>query len=186
MNRTPLRPAAPRPRSGSAEPLRPVPASARHSPAKGTYLEAIHLAERLHRQFLEVVQAELNRAGIGDVNNVQALILFNIREDELTVGELTNRGYYLGSNVSYNLRKMAEHGYLVQERSPHDRRSVRVRLSDKGLALCRLLDAMFERQLDAVSGMQLGAELKSASNVFRLLERFWISQIGYSRAAPRD
>ncbi len=102
------------------------------------------------------MQTELNRQGIEDLNNVQALILFNIRDDELTVGELTNRGYYLGSNVSYNLRKMAEHGYLVQERSPHDRRSVRVRVSDKGLALCEKIDAMFNRQLDAVDDMQLG------------------------------
>ena len=185
MNRT-ARPSPPRQRSTPSE-VKAVPAGGgRQGSVKDVYLEAIHLAERLHRQFLEVVQAELNREGIADINNVQALILFNIRDDELTVGELTNRGYYLGSNVSYNLRKMAEHGYLTQERSPHDRRSVRVKLSDKGLTLCRKVDAMFERQLDAVSGMQLGSELKSAAKVYRLLERFWIGQIGYSRALPRD
>ncbi len=186
MTRT-LRPSQPRPRAGEADASRPVSGGTRGTDSvKGVYLEAIHLAERLHRQFLDVVQTELNRQGMADINNVQALILFNIRDDELTVGELTNRGYYLGSNVSYNLRKMAEHGYLVQERSPHDRRSVRVRLSDKGLALCRLIDAMFDRQLDAVSGMQLGTELKAAAKVYHLLERFWIGQIGYSRALPRD
>ncbi len=185
MNR-PVRPPTPRPRAAAGEPPRSTPPTPRSGSAKDVYLEAIHLAERLHRQFLDVVQTELNRQGIEDINNVQALILFNIRDDELTVGELTNRGYYLGSNVSYNLRKMSEHGYLVQERSPHDRRSVRVRLSDKGMALCRMVDAMFDRQLDAVTGMQLGADLKSAANVYRLLERFWIGQIGYSRALPRD
>lgn len=152
---------------------------------KEYYLETIRLAERLHRQFLEVVQSELNREGIEDINNVQALILFNMRGEELTVGELTNRGYYLGSNVSYNLRKMAEHGYITQERSPHDRRSVRVRLSDKGLALCQKIDAMFGRQVDAVNAMQLGPQLKDAAEVFRLLERFWIGQVGYSRVLPR-
>ena len=80
---------------------------------KDSYLEAIKLIERLHRQFLEVVKTELDRNGIEDINNVQALILFNIGSDELTVGELTNRGYYLGSNVSYNVRKMVENGYLI-------------------------------------------------------------------------
>ena len=70
------------------------------------YLEAIRLIERLHRQFLEVVKTELDNHGIADINNIQALILFNIGDSELTVGELTNRGYYLGSNVSYNVRKM--------------------------------------------------------------------------------
>ena len=96
------------------------------------YLESIHLIERLHRQFLEVVKGELERQDIQDVNNVQAVILYNIGKDELTVGELTNRGYYLGSNVSYNVRKMVENNYLIQERSAHDRRSVRVRGESSG------------------------------------------------------
>ena len=93
---------------------------------KTDYLQSIHLIERLHRQFLEVVKNELDRHGMQDINNIQAVILYNIGEDELTVGELTNRGYYLGSNVSYNVRKMVENGYLIQERSAHDRRSIRV------------------------------------------------------------
>ena len=80
------------------------------------FLSAISLIERLHRQFLDVVKAELDGQRIRDINNVQALILFNIGQDELTVGELTQRGYYLGSNVSYNVKKMVEHGYLTQER----------------------------------------------------------------------
>src|SRR5258706_4237570 len=141
MNRT-ARPSSPRQRSTPSE-VKAVPAGGgRQGSVKDVYLEAIHLAERLHRQFLEVVQAELNREGIEDINNVQALILFNIRDEELTVGELTNRGYYLGSNVSYHLRKLREHGYIVQERSPHDRRSVRVRLCEHGLTVRRQLDAM--------------------------------------------
>ena len=83
---------------------------------KQTYLELIQLIERLHRQFLEVVKAELDRLGFEDINNVQSLILANIGEEDLTVGELTYRGYYLGSNVSYNVKKLVENGYLMQER----------------------------------------------------------------------
>ncbi len=101
------------------------------------YYESILLIERLHRHFLEVLKTELDRLGIQDINNVQSLILYNIGEDEMTVGELTARGYYLGSNVSYNVKKMVENGYLGQERSPHDRRSVRVRLSEKGWTSAR-------------------------------------------------
>ncbi len=81
------------------------------------YYEIIHLIERLHRQFLDVLKVELERAGIHDINNVQSLVLHNIGDDEMTVGELTIRGYYLGSNVSYNVKKMVENGYLIQERS---------------------------------------------------------------------
>src|SRR6202012_3639301 len=102
---------------------------------KESYLNMIALVERLHRQFLELVRTELDSLGVQDINNVQALILFNIGSAELTVGELTLRGCYLGSNVSYNVKKMVENGYLIQERSPHDRRSIRVRLSEKGLHL---------------------------------------------------
>jgi DNA-binding MarR family transcriptional regulator len=99
---------------------------------KDAYLQIIALIERLHREFLEVVKAELDRRAIRDLNNVQAMILFNIGEEELSVGELTIRGCYLGSNVSYNLKKLTENGYIEQTRSPHDRRSVTVRLSEKG------------------------------------------------------
>src|SRR3546814_8885894 len=90
-----------------------------------------------------------------DLNNVQSLILYNIGTDELTVGELTARGYYLGSNVSYNVKKMVENGYLVQERSLHDRRSVRVRLSDKGLELREKLGSIVERHNDALPEAEL-------------------------------
>src|ERR1041385_2893719 len=99
------------------------------------YLEVISLIERLHRHFLEVVKLELEGLGIHDINNVQGLMLFNIGEAEMTVGELTLRGCYLGSNVSYNLKKLVENGYVEQARSPHDRRSVHVRLTPKGREL---------------------------------------------------
>src|ERR1700748_836077 len=99
------------------------------------YLNVISLIERLHRQFLEVVKLELDGMGIRDINNVQAMVLFNIGDAEMTVGELTLRGCYLGSNVSYNVKNMVEQGYLAQRRSVHDRRSVHVRLTEKAKML---------------------------------------------------
>jgi len=113
---------------------------------KRLYLQSLQLIERLHRRFLDVVKVELDRLRIPDTNNIQALILYNIGNDTMTVGELTTRGYYLGSNVSYNVKKMSENGYLVQERSPHDRRSVQIRLTEKGLELYQKIDALHEAQ----------------------------------------
>ncbi len=155
---------------------------------KEQYLESIHLIERLHRQFLEVVKGELDRLDIQDVNNVQAVILYNIGKDELTVGELTNRGYYLGSNVSYNVRKMVENDYLVQERSTHDRRSVRVRLSNKGLDLHEVLDTMFTAQSERlVRDITSADDLDSANALLRRLERFWIAAMNFPiRAAVQN
>lgn len=145
------------------------------------YYDSILLIERLHRHFLEVLKVELDRLGVQDINNVQSLILYNIGDDELTVGELTARGYYLGSNVSYNVKKMHENGYLAQERSAHDRRSVRVKLSDKGLALRDRIKDLFARQVDALDRNGLTTEeLSRANDTMRKLERFWSSSLDYT------
>jgi DNA-binding MarR family transcriptional regulator len=141
---------------------------------KRAYLEAVGLIERLHRHFLDVVKSELDRMGVRDVNNVQALILYNVGAEEVTVGELTLRGYYLGSNVSYNLKKLIEHDYVSQARSPHDRRSVRVRLTPKGLDLHRRLDAAFQQQAAELERAVMPNErLASAGEALRQLERYW-------------
>jgi DNA-binding MarR family transcriptional regulator len=146
------------------------------------YYEAILLIERVHRHFLEVVKVDLDRQGIQDINNIQSLILYNIAQDEMTVGELTARGYYLGTNVSYNVKKMVEDGYLLQERSPHDRRSVRVKLSDKGLALHKKLSEFFEKQVSALAAANIGEEeLATQNETLHKLERFWTTMINYSR-----
>ena len=141
---------------------------------KSSYIETIALVERLHRQCLEVVKAELDRIGIRDLNNVQALILFNIGDEELTVGELTQRGYYLGSNVSYNVKKMVENGYLIQERSPHDRRSFHVRAADKGLEIYQRLDRLFQGHSERLGALQFTPETQEQANAtLRRLEQFW-------------
>jgi DNA-binding MarR family transcriptional regulator len=139
------------------------------------YYDVIALTERLHRQFLEVVKLELDGLGIHDINNVQGLMLFNIGDAEMTVGELTLRGCYLGSNVSYNVKKMVENGYLAQERSVHDRRSIHVRLTDKGSKLRDRLHQMHQRHVEMLNQTAITDEdLTSATVTLRRLERFWI------------
>ena len=139
------------------------------------YLEAISLVERLHRHFLEVVKLELEGLGIHDINNVQGMMLFNIGDAEMTVGELTLRGCYLGSNVSYNVKKMVENGYLAQHRSPHDRRSIHVKLTEKGIELRDRLTVMHRRHAEMLPPGGLNVEdLQATSATLRRLERFWI------------
>ncbi len=147
---------------------------------KDQYLSVLRLIERLHRQFLEVIKGEVDRMGIRDINNIQALILYNIGEDELTVGELTHRGYYLGSNVSYNVRKMVENGYLIQERSTHDRRSIRVRLSDKGLEVREKVGAIIDEQAEKLKEAGINIEqLEFTGVVLNRIERFLLHIYGY-------
>lgn len=144
------------------------------------YYETLQLIERLHRYFLDVLKVELDRKGYNDINNVQAMILHNIGDDELTVGELTARGYYLGSNVSYNVKKMVENAYLIQERSKHDKRSFRVKLSDKGKELHASITEMFNRHESKLENTDLSNErLNDAVKTMRMLERFWASQANF-------
>ncbi|MCS6879198.1 MAG: MarR family winged helix-turn-helix transcriptional regulator [Geminicoccaceae bacterium] len=147
---------------------------------KEHYIQTTRLIERLHRRFLDVIKAELDRLGIQDINNVQTLILFNINVDQLTVGELTARGYYLGSNVSYNVKKLVENGYLLQERSTHDRRMTRVRLSPKGLELTAKIDQLYARNAAEIEGKVATAEqLKQINQTLVALERYWSSLVSF-------
>ena len=109
-------------------------------PVRPLYLEALTLVERLHRRLLDVIKDEFDRRGRADINSVQALLLYNIGEKELTAGELRTRGYYLGSNVSYNLKKLVEMGFLDHQRSRVDRRSVRIKVTDKGREVCNIVE----------------------------------------------
>jgi DNA-binding MarR family transcriptional regulator len=149
---------------------------------KDKYLQTTRLIERLHRRFLDVIKAELDRVGVEDINNVQTLILFNINEDQLTVGELTARGYYLGSNVSYNVKKLVENGYLIQERSAHDRRMTRVRLSQKALQLTSRIDDLYRRNAEEIGqGIARSEEIDQVNKVLVSIERYWTSLVSYAR-----
>ncbi len=114
------------------------------------YLEALSLVERLHRLLLDVVKDEFERLGMLEINSVQALLLFNIGDNEVTAGELKSRGYYQGSNVSYNLKKLVETGYMHHQRCEIDRRSVRVRLTQKGRKVQEIIEDLFARHAEGL------------------------------------
>lgn len=148
---------------------------------KPLYLETLNRIERLHRQLLDVIKDELERVRIRDVNSVQALLLFNIGDAEMTAGELRSRGHYLGSNVSYNLKKLVDMGYINHSRSEVDRRSVRVRLTEKGRIVHRLCASLFDRHtlsVDKVGGVDADTFV-SLNDSLRRLERYWADQIRF-------
>lgn len=145
------------------------------------YLDTLTLVERLHRLLLDVVKDEFERLGILEINAVQALLLFNIGEAEVTAGELKSRGYYQGSNVSYNLKKLVELGYMHHQRSEIDRRSVRVRLTDKGRRLREVVAKLFATHAEGLMSRGVvdmdGMDLITGS--LRRIERYWAEQIRY-------
>ena len=145
------------------------------------YLEALTLVERLHRRLLDVIKDEFDRRGRSDINSVQALLLYNIGDKELTAGELRTRGYYLGSNVSYNLKKLVEMGFLDHQRSRVDRRSVRIRLTEKGTDVRDIVEQLYQkhvRTVEQVGGIS-GDEFAALNKALHRLERFWTDQILY-------
>ena len=155
--------------------------SAGQAPVQPLYLEALTLVERLHRRLLDVIKDEFDRRGRADINSVQALLLYNIGEKDLTAGELRTRGYYLGSNVSYNLKKLVEMGYLDHQRSRVDRRSVRIKLTDKGREVRDIVDMLYQKHIGTVT--QVGGinsdEFATLNKSLQRLERFWTDQILY-------
>jgi DNA-binding MarR family transcriptional regulator len=139
------------------------------------YLQVISLVERLHRRFLEVVKHELVALGIDNVSSVQAVMLYNIGDAEMTVGELTTRDCYLGSNVSYNVKKMVENGYLAQERSGKDRRVFRVCLTEKGTMLRDRLQTIYQRHAEMLNQFAVTDEdLQGSIVTLDRLDRFWL------------
>lgn len=161
--------------------IRPPQAAPQRKEIKGRYLEALTLIERLHRRLLDVIKDDFERSGEPEVNPVQALLLFNIADSELTAGELKTRGHYQGSNVSYNLKKLVEMGYVNHERSVADKRSVRIRLTDKGQAIRDRVDALYNRQLQSIEevvGLSV-EEFERLNRALTRLERYWTDQILY-------
>jgi DNA-binding MarR family transcriptional regulator len=161
--------------------VEPAERQARFEHIQPHYLEALTLIERLHRRLLDVIKDEFDRRGRADINAVQALLLFNVGDKELTAGELRTRGYYLGSNVSYNLKKLVEMGFLDHQRSRVDRRSVRIKLTEKGREVRNIVGALYEKHVRTVE--QVGGinsdEFSVLNKSLHRLERFWTDQILY-------
>ena len=138
------------------------------------YLELTRLIERLHRRFIDVLKTKLNRLGVQDINGVQALLLTNIGEQKITIRDLVERGYYLGSNVSYNIKKLTALGYLNQEPTPHDKRSVTVSLTEKALAIVSGMRDLQDNNANAFT--RSGENMERVEDIcqgLRSLERTW-------------
>lgn len=146
-----------------------------------SYLEGLTLVERLHRLLLDVIKDEFERVGVQEINAVQALLLFNVGENEVTAGELKSRGYYQGSNVSYNLKKLVDSGYMHHERSQVDRRSVRVRLTQKGRDIRLIVAKLFATHSEGLVGRGVldQAGMDDITQSLRRVERYWTDQIRY-------
>lgn len=153
----------------------------KYTEVRPLYIDSLKMVERLHRRLLDVIKDEFDRRNRSDVNSVQALLLYNISESEVSAGELRTRGYYLGSNVSYNLKKLVDMGYLHHQRSRMDRRAVRIKLTPKGQEIHEIVSELYEkhvRTIEQVGGIRPD-EFEKMNAALSRLERFWEDQIRY-------
>lgn len=161
--------------------LEPALRGARDLAFMTSYLDSLTLVERLHRLLLDVIKDEFERVGVIEINAVQALLLFNVGDNEVTAGELKSRGYYQGSNVSYNLKKLVDLGYMHHQRCEIDRRSVRVKLTTKGREVQAIMKILFRQhgeKMQSVQGLDAATVMETTKTLARL-ERFWTEQIRY-------
>ena len=167
--RSAITPDAPRNATANLDAIRPI------------YIEALTLVERLHRRLLDVIKTELDRRDRSDINAVQALLLYNIGDKELTASELRTRGYYLGSNVCYNIKKLVELGFLHHARSRLDRRAVHISLTPQGREIHDIVAALYEKHavtVEPIGGVSAD-DFRSLNVSLGRLERFWTDQVRF-------
>src|ERR1700746_768256 len=166
---------------GAVKPVEAGEREARFEHIRPLYLEALTLVERLHRRLLDVIKDEFDRRSRADINSVQALLLYNIGEKDLTAGEWRTRGFSRVSTVSYTLKKLVEMGSLDHQRSRIDRRSVRIKLTDKGREVRDIVDTLYQKHVASVA--QVGGiaceEVAALNQSLQGLGRFWTDQILY-------
>jgi DNA-binding MarR family transcriptional regulator len=144
------------------------------------YVELTRLIERLHRRLLDVLRVELGRLGVRDINGVQALLLANIGDREMTIRDLVQQGYYQGPNVSYNIKKLVDLGYLEHDRAQHDKRSVNVRLTAKALDVVGMIRKAEQRLNELWNDNEVDRErTQAACQALRGLERTWSEHLQF-------
>jgi DNA-binding MarR family transcriptional regulator len=143
------------------------------------------LIERMHRRYLDVVRIELARRGFHDISPVQAMMLGTIGGEEISVRDLIERGYYLGSNASYNLKNLVDGGYVIRQASARDRRSARLKLSAKGR---EILDALAALNLQMAESLMKdeGRDMEATHQTMRRLERRWTDAIRSEAPSSED
>jgi DNA-binding MarR family transcriptional regulator len=159
----------------------------RIDPAGVTHIEIVRAIERLHRRSLDLIRTDLTQAGVHDVSPSQVMMLLTIGTRELSVRDLIERGYYLGSNASYSLKRLVETEYVIRTASERDRRSARIRLSEKGQRLCALIMRIDKsyHQLVARNEQEIRG-LAITFSTLKRLEQTWSNALRYRELPLRE
>ncbi|WP_236042555.1 MarR family winged helix-turn-helix transcriptional regulator [Roseibium aggregatum] len=151
----------------------------------GSHFELVRVIERMYRRYLDRLRVDLSRIGADDISPSHAMLLFTIGDDDLSVRDLMDRGHYLGSNASYSLKQLVQSGYVDRSASARDRRSARIRLTDKGKQLCKAITSADEvNQNQIVRSEQDRRALEETISMLRRLEVVWATDIQQHTTRP--
>jgi len=146
-----------------------------------SFVKSLSLLEQAHRRLHDVVKDDLERGGERHLTGVQALLLYEIGEGETPASVLRSRGAFAGTSLSYNVKKLQEGGYLNQSRSEADKRTVRLKLTERGLKVRARVEGLFDRQANALepTASVRPDDLIQLNKTVARLERFWSDQIRF-------
>ncbi len=133
------------------------------------------------KSFLELIEHELKLINEENLSAVQALIILNIGDNDVSLGDLVLKRGYSGSNASYNIKKIANEGYIEQIPSPHDKRSLILRLTNKGTDVFKKLKSAIDKHsqklehvvFDRVNYSRVSKFLREISNYWRNSTNDW-------------
>lgn len=146
-----------------------------------SFLKSLSLLEQAHRRLHDVVKDDLERSGERNLTGVQALLIYEIGEEETPASVLRARGAFAGTSLSYNVKKLQEGGYLTQSRSKADKRTVHLKLTERGLKVRDQVANLFDKQAGALepTASVRHDDLDQLNKTVSRLERFWSDQIRY-------
>ena len=139
------------------------------------YIEAIHLCEKITQDFEELSQNILYSSGIEDLNATQAILLYKISlyKGNISPKEIGSKRYYNGTNVTYNLNKLKNKGYLEEKKSDIDKRKKNINITKKSDKIISLFDSHFNKQFDFLNkNMDFKLFLSELSNLDSSLNNY--------------
>jgi len=147
--------------------------------ATSQFIRAVGLIDRLQAKHHEIIARMLEARNLTELTAVQAVMLYNLGDREIMAGEMRSRGIYLGSNVSYNLKKLVGLGYLEQRPSPHDKRASHVRLTEKGKAIHDLVGQTYAAHVQKILATCPidFQDVINLENILQVVDQFWSQEL---------
>ncbi|MBX5468103.1 MAG: MarR family transcriptional regulator [Firmicutes bacterium] len=140
------------------------------------------LLMRSYPLLLALLNQDVRRHGLSEAQYSTLMILFRSPDRERTMSQLSEEMYVTRTNVTKLVTRLAAHGWVERAPDPHDRRTIRVRLTERGVALMTdTLQAHWDHLGDIYRHLKTTEQHRLAGLLYRLVAG-WTLRTG--QAAP--